>query len=304
MPKKINNTNYLKKDSYKKKSKINSLRSLQEYKCKDRNEESISRSLCLSCNIEEGYYPIYYGYNYDNSKENIKTYLDQYIDCYNQESIPSNYYLNSKLQAYEKCYESCKTCKEYGDQNNNNCDSCNDNYIFKPDVDSSKNCVLKCQFYYYYNSVGEYTCTEYDLCPPQLNLAIENKKKCVSNCNNDDNFKYQYNGECLNKCPENTELISEDGNICESTLDYCYIDSDFKTYCYNESSVSFPYKYKNTKIYLTNCANSQTLFDVKTYRYQKTCYDVCPIQTSPNEENLYCSCLYFIFYTSSERTEY
>ena len=216
--KKINNSHNLKNYYYKN----NSLRFLQEIKCKESNEESLSNLLCISCNTNEGYYPIYYEYNYDNSKDKIKSYLSQYIDCYNQVSIPSNYYLNSQLQAYEKCYETCKTCKEYGDQNNNNCDSCIDNYIFKPEVDSSKNCVLECQYYYYYNSVGEYTCTEYGLCPAQLNLVIEDKKKCVSDCNNDDNFKYQYNGECLNQCPENTNLNSS--NICmDKNIDKCVL---------------------------------------------------------------------------------
>ena len=213
IPKKIYNNSDLTKSFYKQKSKIKSLRFLEVSKCKESNEESNSKSLCISCNTNGGYYPIYYDYNYDNSKENIKTYLDQYIDCYNQDSKPSNYYFNSKLQAYEKCYESCKSCSGYGDQNNNNCDSCNDNYIFKPEVNSSKNCVLRCQYYYYYNSVGEYTCTEYGLCPPQLNLAIEDKKKCVSDCNNDNEFKYQYNGECLSICPENT-VTMESSNIC------------------------------------------------------------------------------------------
>ena len=221
MTKKINNSNYLRKYFYKKKSNKKSLRILPEEKCKESNEESKLNSLCISCNTEGGYYPIYYNYYYDNSKENIKPYLNEYIECYNQDTIPSNYYLNSKLQAYEKCYESCKTCHEYGDQNNNNCDTCIDNYIFKPEVDSSKNCILKCQYYYYYNSVGEYACTEYNLCPEQFNLAIEDKKKCVSDCNKDGNFKYQYNGECYDRCPKNTKII-ESSNICrDNNIDKC-----------------------------------------------------------------------------------
>ena len=101
-PKKIYNNSDLTKSFYKQKSKIKSLRFLEVSKCKESNEESNSKSLCISCNTNGGYYPIYYDYNYDNSKENIKTYLNQYIDCYNQDSKPSNYYFNSKLQAYEK----------------------------------------------------------------------------------------------------------------------------------------------------------------------------------------------------------
>lgn len=219
---KINISNSLTKYLYKQKSKTKPLRLLQEGKCKESNNESESNSLCISCNTDGGYYPIYYNYNYDNSKEDIKTYLNKYIDCYNQTSIPSNYYLNPRLQAYEKCYESCKTCNDHGDQNNNNCNSCKDNYMFKPEVKSSKNCVLRCQYYYYYNSVGEYSCTGYNLCPDELNLAVEDKKKCVSDCNNDDNFNNQYNGECLNQCPENT--AADFSNICrDNNVDKCVL---------------------------------------------------------------------------------
>ena len=36
-------------------------------------------------------------------------------------------------------------------------------------------------------------------------------KKCTDNCSQEKIFKYQYGGECLEKCPENT---SPNNNIC------------------------------------------------------------------------------------------
>ena len=41
-------------------------------------------------------------------------------------------------------------------------------------------------------------------CPKDYNLKIKEKRKCIDNCQNDDIYKYQYNGECLKVCPYNT----------------------------------------------------------------------------------------------------
>ena len=70
--------------------------------------------------------------------------------------------------------------------------------------------------------MGEYAFIEYNLCPDELNLGIENKKKYMSISNNDDNFNYKYNGECLNQCPENT--VGDSSNIClDNNLDKCVL---------------------------------------------------------------------------------
>ena len=191
-------------------NKIGSIRILNEslIKCKEIDEIGIKNSLCIECNNELGYYPLIY--NYDESKNSVKYF--KYKDCYNDNSIPSNYFFNSNLKAYEECYESCQTCFGHGDKTDNNCSSCKFNYIFKPELNYTKNCVIRCPYYYYYSLTGEYKCSDNFYCLEFPSFIIENKNKCIYDCKMDEIYKYQYNGECLEICPENT--ISNNLNQC------------------------------------------------------------------------------------------
>jgi hypothetical protein len=85
----------------------------------------------------------------------------------------------------------------------NNCLTCAFNYIKEPEKNSS-NCVEGCNYFYYYNSLDQYSCTEDVQCPEEASLKINAKKKCINKCLNDDINIYQYNGECLFSCPSNT----------------------------------------------------------------------------------------------------
>ena len=44
-------------------------------------------------------------------------------------SVPENYYLDED-NIYKECYNTCKKCSESGNESNNNCDKCIDNYLF------------------------------------------------------------------------------------------------------------------------------------------------------------------------------
>ena len=76
--------------------------------------------------------------------------------------------------------------------------------IFNPDFINSQNCVKKCKHYYYYTLFYEYKCTENNQCPDEFPFLIKDKKKCIDDCEKDNLYKYRYNGECLQKCPNNT----------------------------------------------------------------------------------------------------
>ena len=215
---KINNFSFLKSINrasfqYNKKRHLNELR----IKC---NKIDYINKLCLECNIKEGYYPIYHDYNYYNRKTLLQKYINNYFDCYNDNTVPLGYYLNKNLNAYEKCYFSCKRCYGKGNRVYNNCSSCIDNYIFQPEKPFSTDCVRKCEFYYYYPIYGDYKCTDGYFCPDKINLLVDKENKCLSDCKNDLSYKYQYNGECIIRCPNNTYPNSQ--NIC--------LDSDIRKY--------------------------------------------------------------------------
>ena len=173
-----------------------------DIKCLYCNEESLKLNKCIECNKDLGYYPIYYMNENDNYKQ-----------CYNNKTKLNNFYFDKNSESYKLCYDLCNTCDNSGNEDENNCTSCIFGYIFNPDEKSPNNCVLNCSYNYYYTPFGQYRCTINGQCPINNNLLIRKKNKCVNNCNNDTFYKYQYNSECFEKCPNNSN--PNELNICK-----------------------------------------------------------------------------------------
>ena len=155
-------------------------------KCKICTIESNINNLCISCNIENSYYPIYN----DNSNNN------EFIDCYNSDNISEGYYLDTINNIYNLCFPSCKKCNELGNETNNNCLECKSDYEFKEDFINVKNCYKKCDNYYYFDSFNRYNCTLNKSCPVNYNKFVIEKNKCIDDCKKDNIYKYEYNNTC------------------------------------------------------------------------------------------------------------
>ena len=94
-----------------------------------------------------------------------------------------------------------------------------------PEEKETTNCVLKCQYYYYF-IFNSYYCTENNQCPNDAPLLVRNKGKCIDNCYNDNDYKYQFNYECYNECPDDT--IEDEDLICRlEDKKKCYLYTDF-----------------------------------------------------------------------------
>ena len=171
-------------------------------KCLLCSEESSILDLCLYCNKEDGYYPI--------MSDILRK--DGFVDCYKE---PEGYFL--KNDYYNKCYKGCKFCKELGNEKDNKCLKCFDNYVFINDYDNIYNCYEKCKFNYYYNKENnsQYECTLEDNCPEQYNKYIETKKRCIDQCKNDNIYKYEFKNKCYRKCPEGSFLSFNISYFCE-----------------------------------------------------------------------------------------
>ena len=113
-------------------------------KCELCNEESLNQNLCIKCNNLKGYYFL----NTNSiSREELR---DKYIECVKEESKPPKFYFDQINEDFRLCYETCSSCDTGGNWEINNCKSCEKNYIPKPDIISTTNCVKKCSSYYYY----------------------------------------------------------------------------------------------------------------------------------------------------------
>ena len=183
------------------------LKNSYTFGCNDYKKILNEKNECV-CDNANGYYSKIYKNIIDNK-------------CYSDETKPGNFYLNKETKLYEMCHKYCLTCYYHGNEDENNCTSCVNGYIFTPDIDNTVNCVPKCQYLYYFNSYDVYSCTKSYQCPLEAYLLIRNKSKCIDNCSKDDKYKYQYSGECYEKCPDetnNNEYKCEVKNINSCSL--------------------------------------------------------------------------------------
>ena len=164
------------------------------------------------------------------------------INCSN------GYILKNDTCIIDKCHKHCRECTDYSeDDNNQKCISCkNENYIlFKG------NCINDCQNGYYKKDKECYecnkTCSSCSDSPNHCTSCIDGKylneslhtclkcseycetctkfeenenHNCIS-CKKSSNYKYLFNNNCVEKCPNNTSLKNDEcivGNKAEYIL--------------------------------------------------------------------------------------
>ena len=160
-------------------------------------------NLCIECNTEKHYFPASFPDD---------TFLHGFTECYNSTTKPTNFYFDNISKKFKPCYETCLTCNEGGNKDNNNCLTCEVNYRRKPDSPGTTNCVTDCFYFYYYTIYGQYKCTNNLHCPDEAKLYIKELKKCTNNCTKEEKYKFQYGGKCIENCPKDTE--PNENNIC------------------------------------------------------------------------------------------
>jgi len=213
------------------------------------NKESLNKNLCISCNNEEGYYPI------DNEINNV----NNFIKCYKS---PEGYYFDNVELLYKKCYISCKTCDIGGSDSYHNCVECNDNYIYQIQFSDYKNCYdnyNNCPYYYFDTAEDKYYCTYNSACEGIYNKLIIETKECIDEC--DKRSKYKYRNQCYPECPENTIKSLNKNFDCEIIC--------------NESQ---PFELINEQICIEDCSLNLIKQKLCIFKYQK-------IQIEDNPEN-------------------
>ena len=179
-------------------------------KCQECDINSISNNICISCNNSLGYY-----------KKEGDIINSQYYECYSGEI--ERYYLDLDDKEYKKCYKTCKNCNGFGDAKNNNCTEC-----FSDSTLNKTNCYEICQYYHYFDDVGEYHCTQDKECPNIRSKLIINRNECVEKCK--DEYKLEIDNNCYEKCPNELYFnYEQDGCIDSIPVGYYLNDSIKRT---------------------------------------------------------------------------
>ena len=201
------------------------------------------------------------------------------------ETIPENYYLDNNDNIYKKCYDKCKKCSQLGDDTNNQCDECKDGYKFITDTyANSKNCYSICNYNYYFTGYNQYVCTNSNECPSPYNKLISDKKKCIDDCKNDNQYIYDYNNNCKQTCPTNTKKY-EDQKLC---LDDCYTELfEYNNECLNDC----PSGKHRIFIDRNRCTDElpEGFFLDNTDNIYKKCFETCKVCNQVgNDDNNNC----------------
>ena len=297
---------------------VDSCKCMSNIACKECPFTGDENTLCYSCNNDEKYY----------AKEDEESNPDGLITCYNKETIPKNYFLNSETLKYEICYESCGSCTEKGNKEYHKCDKClNETY---EKLNNDNNCYETCAHYYYFDENKEYICLKTDECPQNYKL-ISGTNKCILKCKNDNifNSKFEYNGKCYAGCSKGF-YTDNDINICkcESNVacrDCPYSDSG-NNLCSTCNTGYYPKKDEEVDANgLRNCYNSESItsnYLLISGQYER-CYDSCAtckgIGTEEehkcidcisgyirinNGDNCYENCNYYYYFDEDDSNKY
>ena len=222
-----------------------------DIQCKSCEKYSIEDDpKCLSCNIDQGYYP---AINKPTSH------------CYNKTTIDQEYNL---LQLYDEdtqklsriwmiCYNTCKTCSSFGNEEENNCISCISKHYL---IYNTTNCVnneYAMANNYYFNT----TFKQYVKCDKSCNTCSGGLKDDNANCIkcNEDEGYYNIEGKSKSLC-YNSETIGEGFFLNDFEVPYKWSE------CY-EYCATCEYKGNANKMACLSCKNN-----IISPKYNKVIY--------------------------------
>ena len=204
-----------------------------DIKCQICNNESKVYNLCISCNVEDKYF----------QKDNDSSNIDSFINCYNKQD--DGYYLDSLNNIYKLCYHTCKKCSELGDESNNKCTECYDNYTLYDD----SNCVS-----FESEKIGDIQGSENEKTNIMETIELTEKKEKNSEIteneqNNESDTKMNINiDKIINELVNSTQIINHSSYYYELNFE----NSDFEKIYINSTYINFS---KETKQILFNKFN-------------------------------------------------
>ena len=155
------------------------------------------------------------------------------------------------------CYLTCEECDNFGNSKYHNCTICKMLYDFELEFNGYKNCYIKCDNLFYLDEDNNITCVLGPKCPNEYSKLILDKKQCIKNCTNENEYIYEYKNYCYKACPNGTMELDIMPffciSICTKEFPFKLIKSDdCVQYCpisdIRSNNCELYYKENNTNI--------------------------------------------------------
>ena len=248
----------------------NDLTSVCDDSCFSENIKiDIINNICIDSCIDYGYQYEYNNICYHSCPNGSFEIFCEGNECDEDtkicfEKIPQSYYLDNNINKIKKCFKSCENCFGKGNETNNNCNKCISSYEFYISPINIKNCYPKCKYYYYFDKLNNYHCSESVKCPDDYRKLILNKKKCIDDCKNDDTYKFEKNNICYKENPYDTIQITTNfiydwNKKTELIKEYNHNLSDFTIKIYTENILNSI----NNEIFVNNSIQEQILENIQ-----------------------------------------
>ena len=248
----------------------NDLTSVCDDSCFSENTKiDIINNICIDSCIDYGYQYEYNNICYHSCPNGSFEIFCEGNECDEDtkicfEKIPQSYYLDNNINKIKKCFKSCENCFGKGNETNNNCNKCISSYEFYISPINIKNCYPKCKYYYYFDKLNNYHCSESVKCPDDYRKLILNKKKCIDDCKNDDTYKFEKNNICYKENPYDTIQITTNfiydwNKKTELIKEYNHNLSDFTIKIYTENILNSI----NNEIFVNNSIQDQILENIQ-----------------------------------------
>jgi len=221
--------------------------------------------ICKSCNID----------NLNNIICNIPCEKGKYFNGNECVNIPEKKYYNSTNNKIENCYISCYSCSQYGNEKENNCNSCDNNNGYYIIENNNQNTSINC----YKNPEGYFLDEinkKYIPCGKNCKLCKYNKGiiTCISYIKKNYFLKNDKTKILKNKL---VYFINKKRNLiqCYETCKNC-IEEGTKTdsKCTECSDLAYPLEDDSSKCYFEDDIPENYFLD-KTNKKISKCYQTC-----------------------------
>ena len=206
---------------------------------------------CNQCDNDNGYYPM------DGVASN----------CYDNSTKPTNYYFDNNSNSFKKCYDTCASCSQAGDNEHHNCDTCDINSGYHLIEGGNGKCVS-----------GTTTLSGYILYNNQF-------LKCYETCKECNKPLIGTNENCL-ECQEGYmehPLVSTNCvKKCEKEGQRWYIGSNNSYNCIEEDKCTgfYPFLIEETNQCVSSCTDlfscPYCIANQPLFEYNDKCIKKCP----------------------------